>query len=389
MALPVREVREVREVRLTDLPSDILEHVLGNTLVQPSHIASALNSCRAFSILDPWRPAFMGRWGKAGVRGPRAFVGKMAYILRDCCERLVSGPVVEVLVKVDEHAARRDERRWLTIDKQEYKNFRDQCCHRQFNIGTKMSDSYYHEYPPFLMHHWTLESVGEALARCATSEASACALMAALEQGLFFLSARHNSGEVEEGGDFSWGVFRFVLASPRGDLVVFNATDVDTDLDYAKEGRIWQLHANVVEAVDEPHLAKAICQWLCEGPEGHISWGPRAPSPPPGCGESICLVDCKFGFGTKNKPGVFQSIKPPPSPAVVSSLFDSLGLDKGVVHPDDLLLALLAMSTMVPGPHASEIWDAPRALNLDEPHVHPSLLMWKQGKCMTWASASS
>jgi hypothetical protein len=79
------------------------------------------------------------------------------------------------------------------------------------------------------------------------------------------------------------------------------------------------------------------------GGDPHVLNDPHVPAPPPGCGEPICLVDCKVTM----HPGFSKSIKPPPSPAVVSSLFDILGLDKTVVHADDLLLALLVISGML------------------------------------------
>ncbi|KAJ1630280.1 hypothetical protein T492DRAFT_840168 [Pavlovales sp. CCMP2436] len=80
-------------------------------------------------------------------------------------------------------------------------------------------------------------------------------------------------------------------------------------------------------------------------------------------------------------PRFSQSIKPPPSPAVVSSLLDSLGLDKGVVHADDLLLALLVICGMVPGDKVPEVWGAPPKYWRDyyDACMHPGVCLW--GPC--------
>ncbi|KAJ1623449.1 hypothetical protein T492DRAFT_845503 [Pavlovales sp. CCMP2436] len=402
MAIPVHELREVREarevvaretpeVRVTDLGTDILMHVLGSTLLTSADMSSVFKSCRTLSILDPYSGQYKIRWGKDGVPGPRASVGKMAYALRNCIEQLVV-PLRELRTtprfKTD---AVRFEGIWLTIDMPAYMTFCNQIATK------KKSISIVYTYPPLVARGAALENADTALASCATSATSARALMAALKQGLYFLSLNENVGEVEEGcapHKFEYRVCRFVLVGPRGDLVVFNSTDVASLLDYATDSRQWKLHATVVK-VDEPRCARAIMKWFGNAPEGWIDYGPKAPSPPPGCEEPICLIDCKVEFCTKtNDNQVKQSIMPPPSSAVVSSLFDILGLDKKVVHADDLLLALLAICNMVPGICAPEAWDLPpRFLAFDLSYVHPALLVWSQRPNApfvrtTWAASS-
>jgi hypothetical protein len=296
---------EVRELLLTDLPPDILEHVLGNTFVRPSHIGSALNSCRALARLDPWHPAYKARWGKAGVQ-PRASVGKMTYSLRDECERF-NWPAVELGFKLGARESYRLERRWYPtpatlITNQEIRR-------------PQRSHSYYQEYNPTVAHKCVLGSAALALHKCATSAASACALMAALKQGLYILSIQENSGCHDKGWaphKFDWRVLRFVLAGPRGDLVDIRATDVAQQLDYIdKDDRRWRLDATVVEVPDEPLMAEAVREWLTKGADRDRMWGPGPPSPPPGCGEPIRLIDYHVACDIANEMLLEQYIKPP------------------------------------------------------------------------------
>ncbi|KAJ1622082.1 hypothetical protein T492DRAFT_885907 [Pavlovales sp. CCMP2436] len=277
----------------------------------------------------------------------------MAYLLRHTCE-LVSGESAPAKTR---HSACQ-----LAIDNAALQRFgtHDEDDLRYIAVLLAVSREMYHFY-----------AYG-TLMNCATSKASRHALYAALNKGLYFLLDRTNN----MGGHpplwalpCTWKVKRFVLASPRGDLVAFyssemcaytNGVEDDNDKGMAfewprQESLTWKLHATVVGVADEPRMAEAmrgsvglrgqqLLAWfdgLLLGRDPHALNDSRSPSPPPSCSEPMCLVDCKASMS----PGFLQSIKPPLSPAAVSSLIDSLGLGKAV-HPDDLLLALLVISGM-------------------------------------------
>ncbi|KAJ1639682.1 hypothetical protein T492DRAFT_935309 [Pavlovales sp. CCMP2436] len=347
------------DARLTDLPPDILEHVLADLLVQPSYIASAQRTCRAFASLKPWFSAFSARWGWGGV-APRASVGKMAYLLRECCEEVQNRPRADVTQFEWPPKHIHLQHRWFTIDLAMDEEF-------------PKTPSYFSMHSPALARDRARRRVDSNL----DHDDSARAVKDLIHRGLYFLADHENTGSPSDEGvqtGYQWRAMRFVLASKRGDLVLFRATDVEAGLGHVKEGRMWRLHATVVGVADEPHMAEAmrgshglrdkeLHDWfegLFDGGDPLFIQGPStwAPSPLPGCGEPICLVDCKVEFGTKKDPHFSQSIKPPPSPAVVSSLLDSLGLDKGVVHADDLLFALLSICDMVPNRNYAPVNDS-------------------------------
>ncbi|KAJ1629343.1 hypothetical protein T492DRAFT_873610 [Pavlovales sp. CCMP2436] len=68
---------------------------------------------------------------------------------------------------------------------------------------------------------------------------------------------------------------------------------------------------------------------LLLGEDPHLLKDPAAEAlaPPPGCGKLLCFIDCWVSI---------------------------LGLGEGAVHPDDLLLALLVISNMVPADRVGE-----------------------------------
>ncbi|KAJ1629349.1 hypothetical protein T492DRAFT_1011807 [Pavlovales sp. CCMP2436] len=249
----------------------------------------------------------------------------------------------------------------------------------------------------------TLQDVAEALAQCAASAASARALMATLTQGLYVLLNRNNewSGSMTGDGEVQaaacdWCVKRFVLASPRGDLVFFSAT-IRQDGKRWEDGcssRWWELSATVIGVADEPQLAEImrgslglrapqLLAWfdgLFLGGDPHLLKDPKALAPPPGCGKLLRLVDCWVAVSGGSL--YRQCIKPPPSPAAVASLLDSLGLGEEAVHPNDLLLALLFISDMVPADRMGEVWGSPpdeiwwEPDKKSNPREHAGLCLW-------------
>ncbi|KAJ1629350.1 hypothetical protein T492DRAFT_1118405 [Pavlovales sp. CCMP2436] len=349
-------------LRLTDLPAETLESVLA--LAAPRDIASALRSCHALSRLDPWRSAFETRWGPPGVK-PRASVGKMAYLLRDVCE-LVSGG--SALAKA-RHRACYDMLEAIAMDLEENRPW----------FGLVLN----HAHPPDQSRARTLRDVGELFAQCATSVVSARVLLAALTQGLDVMLDRTNNCSLAD----DRYVKHFVLASPRGDLVAFHSSVVGTYHGNTHESRKWVLHATVIGVVDEPRLAEAMHGSLGMRGQKLLSWfdglllggsivdNAKLPTPPPGCGELLRL-----------------SIEPPPSPAIVGSLLDSLGLGEGTVHLDDLLLALFVISDMVPASRVAEVWVAsPDAFRWEDYNshvwIHPGVCLWSS--CCSPASTDS
>jgi hypothetical protein len=374
-------------LRLTDLPIAALESVLA--FAAPRDIASALRTCRALSSLDPWHSAYVVRWGAPGVE-PRASVGKMAYLLRDACE-LVSGS--SALAKTRHGACQ------LALDKAAMERFGNAYEDEDDEDSeVERETPRYIAHPPDQSREKALRDVDSALAQSATSEASARALMATLTQGFYVLLDRTNNVGCELPCD--WHVKRFVLASPRGNLVALYSTEMGTYQEDTYESRKWQLHATVVGVADEPRLAETmrgslglrgqqLLGWfdrLLLGGDPHMLIDPKAPAALPGCGESLCLVESKASV----YPIFSQSIEPSPSPAAVSSLLESLGLDGGVVHADDLLLALLVISNMLPVDRAAEVWGAPpedrrwEDVN-DRVRMHPGVCLWRS--CRSPASA--
>jgi len=380
-------------LRLTDLPVEALKSALA--FAAPQDIASALCSCRTLSRLDPWRSAFDARWGAPGVE-LRASVGKMTYLLRDVCE-LVSGD--SALAKARHGACQR------ALDTDAMERFGDDNDEDDSELELEPQQRYT-VHPSDQARASALRDVGVALALCATSAASGRALMAALTQGLYVLLDRTNKvGDLPFGDDMylpnDWHVKRFVLASPRGDLVAFYSTEMGTCQEETYESRMWALHATVIGVADEPRLAEAmggsqglrgpqLLSWfdgLLLGRDPHLLETAEPPTPPPGCGVRLSLVGCKVSM----YPGFLQSIEPSPSPAAVGKLLDSLGLGERAVHPDDLLLALLVISNMVPADRVAEVWGAPpgdRGWEDDNDRVrmHPGVCLW--GSCRSFGASA-
>ncbi|KAJ1619238.1 hypothetical protein T492DRAFT_1130666 [Pavlovales sp. CCMP2436] len=376
----LRPKRRQEMLRLTDLPAEAIESALA--LAAPQDIASALRSCRSLPRLDPWRSAFDARWGAPGVE-LRASVGKMTYLLRDVCE-LVSGD--SALAKAWHGACQR------ALDTDAMERFGDE------------DDEDDSKFELELQQRYITHSPDQARARSETS--------AWLSRGLYVLLDRTNKvGDLPFGDDMylsnDWHVKRFVLASPRGDLVAFYSTEMGTYQEETYESRMWALHATVIGVVDEPRLTEAmggshglrgpqLLSWfdgLLLGGDPHLLKTAQHRRRAAACGSASSAARCQ---------------------SIVGSLLDSLGLGEGAVHPDDLLLALLVISNVVPADRVAEIWGAPpgdRGWEDDNDHVrmHPGVCLW--GSCcspgaspdttneclewdgaptrMTWAGAAS
>ncbi|KAJ1627904.1 hypothetical protein T492DRAFT_1021962, partial [Pavlovales sp. CCMP2436] len=379
-------------------PPDILE--LAIACVEPRDVANALRSCHTFARLDPWNLAFKARWGVPLFDGhngvvidvdvePRESVGKMAYLLRHLCE-LVSGK--SALAK----ARHRD----CTIELGQ--------SAIDWLGDADLSEDYNTAAFPALSLESALICVYRALANCATSKLSRRALYKALNNGLYFLL---NNGlyflldRTSKTPDLQTDTVkakRFVVASPRGDLVAFYSLEVrsyknveDGMFLWKKiESLTWKLHATVIGVADEPRMAetmrgshgktlrsrdqtKNLLDWfdgLLLGPDPFV----QPPRSPPGCGEPICLANCKVSLSFPGYSLLSQHIMPPPSPAAVSSLIDSLWLGK-VVHPDDLLHALRLICEMVPW--SNHVWsEPPGGRNFREDEMYKGHCLWAHGR---------
>ncbi|KAJ1639993.1 hypothetical protein T492DRAFT_898841 [Pavlovales sp. CCMP2436] len=335
-------------------------------------VANALRTYRMFARLDPWNSAFKARWGVPlfdGRNGAvidvdvelRDSVGKMAYLLRHLCE-LVSGN--SALAKA-RHTLCNHAMCHAAIE-------RFQCM-----VSAKGRSFYYAEMPKDA-RRFALQQCYSTLSDYETSKLSRRALYEALKNGLYFLVDRTSqTPQVPRTTRCMEMVKRFVA------ITSFT----------------WKFHATVIGVADEPFMAEAmrgshgqhghqLLAWfdgLLLGADPHVLIDPT-PSPPRNCG-AICLADCEVSMS----PGLSQRIEPPPSPATVSSLIDSLGLGK-MVHPDDLLLALLLICDIVPG--GGQVWRAAPgqdSYEMTKEMMYKGYFLWARGgngrpTRMTWAN---
>ncbi|KAJ1634832.1 hypothetical protein T492DRAFT_1142048 [Pavlovales sp. CCMP2436] len=223
-----------------------------------------------------------------------------------------------------------------------------------------------------------IDDVRAALGAGATSAQSARSLLAVLERGLYMLDGRTKTTT----RDGTSVLTTFAVSSPRGDLVTFHTESDSYTGNQASMGSV--LNAHLVGVADEATagdglrealgiaqrglgglgLARWIEDTLLERVDDYmqpVCHSSRYESLPFDFAEgkreakllhrSVGTQDPVSGGGQ-----MFFEYKEPRA-ATACTLLESLGLE--AVHPDDLLLALLVISRMVPASEAGEHWTTP------------------------------
>jgi hypothetical protein len=342
-------------------------------------MAAARLTCAAVRDADFWPLAYALRWPPAGGLELRAGVGKMAYILRHTCERLSRDPGLSAARAHAELA--RGAGADVALDRDVQRSAHDTRDEQLF----------------------TLERVREELEVCAGSDASADALVDALERGLCVLSSNGFFHEVERswaaGGVGAVPCWTQALARKfavwhRGELTVFHAIKSRYH-GRAGAGMAWQLHAHHFGVPDvtlppdarwepcaaagdgaaRPHERRAHyvgwferllrLDWAREGRRstdpvlGALVCMPERVAAPRASGadtvvllQNCCHMELYAPDSRASAVALEQDFRTTLTPARVGRLLDALGLDAAVVGADDCLYALLMVAKLIDLPPA-------------------------------------